>query len=398
MCLSIPKLIRNLKMKIKEFSCELHTPNKLNIKTANGKEISQGLPPGALRESYVVDEYPACPSNWMNGSDIASSYFVPVAPEKGMWLNFNSNRDHNYDVAVVISIQGINPITGQKTSVLNLEQYKKECPVHNVPFQQDSFCPECGYKWPSQNYLCTTGTPNGSLWLDGFRTSDGETRQYIFTEEEMKGIASQIIGKDRVFAIGIAFYISKEAKPVLPRATGMLRHSFMPPNDSLYGGTQCMDYTVGGNNVLYTSSGGEVNSQDWAEGHADIPIPPKFFSPMHTPRSWDTKGVTSEIVSEPSEEDFRESLKSNDDIMVTASIDSSPVEEVKPVKNLEIGAGALINQEIYSDPKGIDYWEPEPAGMIYINYCDKDTCDNILKSGKREEKKEGFLQNLEITK
>jgi len=217
-------------MDIKEFGVTLHMPQKLEQKITNGKEIPQMLPPRREMEAHPVDSYPACPDSWMNGSDIASSYFVGVEEDKGMWLDFNDCACLDRDVAVVISVQGISPITGQKTDILRLEQYKKKCPIHDVNFKQDSYCPKCDFDWPDQNYLATTGTPNGNFWLDGFRRPDGTVRQYIFTAEEMKGIASQLIGKDKVYAIGIAFYYSKEKKPQKERLSN-IRRGFYESND-----------------------------------------------------------------------------------------------------------------------------------------------------------------------
>src|SRR5690606_10809222 len=110
---------------------------------------------------YVVDEYPSCPDTWMNGSSKASSYFVGVKEGHGMWLDFNKLQEHEHDVAVVISVQGVNPITGQKTSALRLEKYETKCPVHDKEFGQENFCKDCGFKWPSQNFISTNATPKG---------------------------------------------------------------------------------------------------------------------------------------------------------------------------------------------------------------------------------------------
>jgi len=156
-------------MKVKELSTVLHIPKKLNTIMQNGKEIAQQLPMCNPVESYVVDEYPACPQMWVNGSSLASSYFLPVEEGRGLWLDFNGCWDSEYDVAIVVSVQGVNPLTGQKTDELRLEQYKDKCPIHNVSFKQDRFCPECKFKWSAQNYITTTSTPEGYLWIDGFR-------------------------------------------------------------------------------------------------------------------------------------------------------------------------------------------------------------------------------------
>jgi len=212
-------------MSVKEdLKCVFNMPEKIKSEFNSEEEMAHFLPPYAPADVYPVDEYEACPTNWMNGSDVTSSYFVGVKEDHGMWLDFNECFYHTHDVAVVISIQGINPITGQKMvaeKALKLEQYHKKCPIHKVNFKQDRYCEKCGFKWPGQNYLSTTGTPEMMMWLDGFRTPEGKVRQYIFTEDKMRGVANQLIGEARVFAIGIAYYLSKHKKPyTLQRSEG----------------------------------------------------------------------------------------------------------------------------------------------------------------------------------
>ena len=320
------------------------------------KEVNEGkhsLPPYAQRKAFVVDEYLACPVNWMNGSDIASSYFVPIKADHGMWLDFNRCRTHKHDVAIVISVQGINSITGLKTDVLNLEQYKQKCPKHNVDFQQDRFCPECKYKWPGQNYLSTTGQPFGQLWLDGFRAPDGVVRQYVFTEDEARGVAKAIIGNDRVFAVGIGFYLSKQPKP-LPASQQDMR----------------------GGGYLGLADNSESLMQ-FAAGSGDLYKTKTCTVPDHTASYNTSPGATS-----------------HKDIATFKRI-SIPLKPTRAI-NYEVAAGSLIDQEIYLDPNNLDYWEEAPAGMIYINYCDEETALNIIQAGVREEHKDGFLNNIPV--
>jgi hypothetical protein len=94
----------------------------INTPEALEGEDTHTLPPFDECPVFVVDEYPNCPPNWMNGSANASSYFIPVEAGRGMWFDFTKNINHSHHVAVVISVQGVNPIDGQKTSKLNLEQ------------------------------------------------------------------------------------------------------------------------------------------------------------------------------------------------------------------------------------------------------------------------------------
>ena len=75
---------------------------------------------------------------------------------------------------------------------------------------------------------------------------------------------------------------------------------------------------------------------------------------------------------------------------------ASNIQPITPVKNLEIGAGALIEQDVYDDPKEIGYWNKKPEGMIYINYCDEETKKKILDKGRRADKKDGFMQGINV--
>ena len=360
-----------MKMKIKEFESVLHMPHKLKQIIVNGVEKPQTLPPLSSRNAYPVDSYPSCPDNWMNGSDIASSYFVGVENEKGMWLDFNSCCQLSKDVAIVISIQGINPITGQKTDTLRLEQYKNKCPVHNIDFQQNNYCKKCNFDWPDQNYISTTGTPTGNFWLDGFRRPDGTVRQYIFTEEEMKGIANQIIGKDKVYAIGIAFYYSKEKKK--DDYVSMHFRGSIPDKISTL--------DVSNNKTWY------AGDKTWYAGD-------KMSHLVSYSSQLDTECANMNCLNISSA--HSEESVNLDSFRSAKSLQPSVIKTVKPVKNLDIGAGALINQKIYRDSESIDYWENEPAGMLYINYCDMKTLEQILNSGKIQKKSEGFMDKLSI--
>jgi hypothetical protein len=406
-------------MSVKELCCEFHMPKEIQSRIGSyGEELVNPLPPYDLQPVYPVDEFPACPSNWMNGSDIASSYFVKVQEGRGMWLNLNGNFNHTHDVAMVVSIQGINPITGLPTigsKTLRLEQYRNKCPIHNVDFQQDYFCPECKFKWPGQNYLATTGTPFGFLWIDGFRAPDGKVRQYIITADEKKGIAAQLIGDERVFAIGIAYYLSKNKKPEAPievsRVSDPTKGGLCIPDSAKYGasisykpyipskhGTSSLSHSGATNSnssqggwrsakgKRYGASGQSAGGQSYTAGDAQNSTP-MFFSPLHTPQGWDAGGICGANLNASADINSTFSL-------CCASGDVGDVQTVQPVKSLEIGAGALINQIVYTDPKSIDYWEDTPAGMIYINYCDEETFKKIVQAGKREESEEGFMTGL----
>jgi len=364
-------------MKINGLKASFNMPKKLKTETdEHGEETSHGLPPYNVQPVYNVDRYKACPTNWMNGSDIASSYFVKVEENSGMWLDFNTNFHHTHDVAVVLSIQGINPITGLKTDQLRLEQFKKKCPVHDEPFKSNRLCDKCGFEWPAQNYLTTTVTPNGQLWLDGFRAPDGKVRQYVFTEEEMKGVAAQLIGEDRVFAIGVAFYVSKEKKPEQVRASG-----YKDPWNMFIGGNSIHHYWDTTKEVQYGYSGHAGSAMFCRNSFSD-----------------DKDLIGASLGEEIGEIDecLDGGLNEDDGFEnLVACSSAGASESIEPVKKFEIGAGAMIDQKVYPDTKELSYWEEKPSGMVYLNYCDGATFNKILKAGQKETVVDGFMVNLQ---
>ena len=354
---------------------------RINTPPALTGDALNALPPHCLRPVYAVDEYPACPANWMHGSAKASSYFVPVSVGRGLWFDFTMNAGHRHDIAIVVSVQGINPITGKRVTELNLEQYRENCPVHKTQFQQDRFCAECGYKWPGQNYIATT--TGQTLWIDGFRNEKGEVRQYILTEEVARGIAAQVIGSDRVWAIGFAFYLSKE-----PRLQYVKTASFG------FGGSTVMDFGMCDYDSHTECLKADIDACDndylsMLEGVSGPTGPtgpcgsmgisgpgPKATMSYNACSASTSKGGTSKLMR---------SVRM-----------ASAVQPVVQKKTLEIGAGARINQEIGVDANPIDYWQSEPVGLIYCNYVSEEVAHQIILAGKRQDKKDGTLHTLKV--
>ena len=122
-------------MKMGKFSARLMRAPRLK------DEKSGALPPGAPIPVFPVDALPGCPKDWIGGE---GAFVCPVDPGWGLWFDFTNNDAMN--TAVMASVKGMNPITGQKLEGLALERYEEKCPVHKEAFKTGRLCEKCGYK------------------------------------------------------------------------------------------------------------------------------------------------------------------------------------------------------------------------------------------------------------
>ena len=393
-------------MSSNDMYCGFNMPDAL-VSKGEESEFAHGLPPYEKRKFYLADEYPAVPKNWIPSEGRKTSYFVPVKEDTGMWLDFNKNCHHKYEVAIVISVQGVNPITGMPCTSPRLEQYIDKCPKHDTTFGPHRYCKECGYKWPKQNYLCTTGTPKGNLWLDGFRTADGVVRQYILTMDKIKGVAANILKEDRVFAVGISFFLSVNPKPVVQHQP-LMRGVNLGLNGTLYkmGGISKVSKTK--TFSAKSISKGITTNDSWND------------NTTYTNDVSKCCNITASSLSSSSaagaEEDanmFYDATGGLDRLceINDMAIDSAKYEVAKAcenpklsksdirsvsVKKVEVGAGANINQQVHADPEPLEFWRKEPESIICINYVLEEDAEKIISKGKisLEGHKESFLKKI----
>lgn len=351
-------------MEINNLHVDLHMPD------APTGDIVHGLPPHCLQEAYKVDDYPACPVTWKHGSGKASSYFVAIEPGKHLWLDFNRNWQHPHHVAIVCSVQGLNPVTGQFIEELKLQQYRINCPIHNEPFGADRFCQKCHEtdgmpsKWPPQNYMTTVSHLHGALWIDGWYADESIINGFLVTEETMRGIAAQVEqleqnkDKERVFAIGIAFYLSKEPKPQ-PKPIIRARKSFSGISGSS-AGHKYKFHSGGSKGITFPSISGSWNASS---------------SPSSSPSSSRIYACSMQsLVSHDTHLDSVEEFEA-------ADVDQIADTEIS---KLEIAGGAKISQQLcWNDPSEPSFYKDEPEGLIYINYCLKTDRDRIIAAGKK---------------
>jgi hypothetical protein len=225
------------------------------------------------------------------------------------------------------------------------------------------------------------------LWLDGFRTPDGKVRQYIFTEEEARSVAKHVIGEDRVFAIGVAFYLSKNAKPV-PQYAPVYRGGWNATAG--FTGTKSINQLDSGVKTCHVGGGGTQTASYNAGGfppddqHSDAELADDYYSSG-------TVTCDSGPIGSSGLESFAPVPRKR-----RSAVPQGMSRSVTPAKNLEVGAGASINQEVYKDPQSLDYWSEEPVGIIYVNYCSEEIARSILEQGKRAEVVEGYMAGLPV--
>jgi hypothetical protein len=371
---------------------------------------AHGLPPGELVPVYPVDMFPGCPEEWNRG---AGSYVCPVEPGWGLW--FDWTRNDKLNTAVLASVKGMNPITGEKMDSLALDQYVEKCPKHGIPFEGDQrFCPECGYKWPPQSFVSYPNT----LWWDGFRQPDGTVRQFFFSEDDARDVASMVIGEQNVVpAFGFAFFSTKDPR-VPPREetsrgdySGIVLAScssspmafgsggskgFSPSLECL--GDELESLTFGGGDLdLDAPVECQVDDLNIADEEPvtysadDIPVKGANVSESKTLSSTSpTKGGRRK----GGRRTARRASASRGILRGARQIARPAVEK----KKVAVGAGAEIRQDLRSDPLGVDGWKQEPAAVIRLYFTFKPQFKEIVAAGIKDVDGDdkGFMKDLPV--
>jgi hypothetical protein len=333
-------------------------------------DIVHGLPPGNNLPAFHIDHFPGAPKDWIRTDPKynSASYIIPIPNDSETAFWFDWTKNNHLNTAILASVKGINPITGLALEGPILEEYKNKCPVHNIEFSGDiRFCKQCNYSWPPQNYICH---PN-VLWWDGFRQQDGKVRQFFFTTEERRDIASLIIGKHNVVpAFGFIFY-----KPKEPRIVNWIE---IEEQETVH----YKWYSGPGGQCVCKLSNNTVDRGGAGTGG------PNYVNVSSTTKN--PEELTNVIYMS------NESSTTMDFMPIARSVGK----QVKSMKSMSvsIGAGAQINQDLLLDDLGLDKWKAEPEAIIRLYFCFVDQFQEILAKGfdPLKGQSEGFLDKLPI--
>lgn len=355
-----------------------------------------GLPPGTALPVYHMDEFLKPPENWMKGPGV---FVVPVRPDKGLWFDWRKNSELN--TCVLPTVKGCNPITGLQTSGFHLEKYENKCPKHNCDFMADRFCPECNFKWPDRNY-CSMHP----LWWDGFRADDGTVRQFFFTEEMMRDVATHLIGRENtVPAFGFAFYTPKEMRQEPERVSRGFNNSIITLD--YYAGSAA-DFNEDGSWITATNS-----SDKMFHYNNSLATDKGLIGGMSSGSIGETTPTSSIYLCNSGDNGVKSfsadklEIKSAGKIGIGAS---SPEKKPKVVKNfirshhairkknveVSVGAGAKIRQALNKDPYPLDSWKDKPDAVMTIYFVFQEKFEELKANGMRDltGSKEGMLENI----
>jgi len=325
-------------------------------------EHVHGLPSGAPLDVYPSDVFVEYSEQWMKGPEV---FVVPVRANKGLWFDWTMNSKIN--TAVVPTVKGCNPITGLQTSGIHMERYEDKCPKHGVEFEGNRYCPRCGYKWAPQNYIAGPNT----LWIDGFRSEDGSVRQFFFTEDEIRDVATHMIGKENtVPAFGFAFYQPKEMR----QEPEIISRSILNITDNWSSWYIHNDSGLSSGDYLYSDSALGSNTYNAS------PLNNNSFNEVYCCSASTDSGE----------------LKTSS--LTRSRAKNIKLEPPKEVKEVSIGAGAKIAQDLSLDSYPLDTWRENPSASMVIYFVFQEKLDQMLAKGTKDltGKKEGMLEGLPI--
>ena len=400
-------------MQGKKFKAQLMKAPRLKT------EVVCGLPPGDAIPIYPVDALPGCPKDWAGG---IGSYVCPVSPDWGLWFDWTMNDRLN--TAVLPSVKGLNPITGRPTTKgASLEQYGDKCPVHNEPLKSGRFCEKCDFKWPPQNYVAY---PN-YMWLDGWRQPDGTVRQFFFTEETIRDVASAVMGeRETVPAFGFAFFEPQKRRevhvPDYPRA------EFSPytkcaaigvvKSGGYFGAagySGCSGYSGRAGATKGVSRGTEglgvrlgQTSTNFIKQHITHTSHPAAWQPSGDQvfggsDSINVKGDDQVLCMFSADAQATYSNKVEPMQVVAQNMVPDMVEDMQPAKaaldvKVSVGAGAKISQDLQPDPLGVKDWKDAPSDAVRLYFVFEKEFRRIVKGGIRdlEGDQRGYLKGVPV--
>ena len=338
-----------------------HSGYKAKIMKAmrlTGEELHR-LPPGNAISVIPIHCLPGCPDAWVRE---AGSYVCPVSCDIGLWFDWT---DNDVNTAIIPSVKGMNPVTGEQIKELKMEQYRDKCPKHNIALAHDRYCEKCGYSLPPQNYVSVCDG-NQRLWWDGFRQPDGSVRQFFFTEDDKRDIASLVIGKENtVPAFGFAFFKTKVNRVVEQRYVRGMNANWNTGNNNIM--LMSSNYTSLTNDSISCISESGMSGTSGTSGAIN------FIGANSTKKHSEAMldGI-NDICGSLSRKSKNVSTPVDYSCNNIKSISGDECRSKKssrvPNKDVSVGAGARINQNLDVDKLALSEYIETPQSLIRLYF------------------------------
>jgi len=198
-------------------------------------------------------------------------------------------------------------------------------------------------------------------------------RQFFFTEDELRDVATYLVGKDQIVpAFGFAFYKPKELR--------------IPPVQAVYRELSIGSYINPG---WHTTTGSYVTGNDTKFVYATNACLDGIAVA--------DQGAPVACAASPAEIYTASTLKKSQSVSVKSAYVRN-MAQTQPVKDVSIGAGAKINQTLEKDPYPLDSWCDKPEAVMTIYFVFHEQFEQIKAGGMKDfsGKPEGMLEGIPV--
>lgn len=292
------------------------------------------LPPsfGLFPIERIQDYRDKVPVAWRDQGGV----FIPMFENEAMWMGFLGTLS-----AVKVATGKVNALSGK--------EWKEELEVST---RDPSLNPE-------QDHMVA---PYPQKWLDGFNVGQGKIRQFVgAVQGEGVTVEGQVTGDEKIGGIQIIAYPMKKRNQETSYSRGLGTRKRV--------GNFLHEENQDGSSSVTLIDANPEYIYDFAEGTCSMgemesSVISTFHSPQYSTKSLNKGGQHtnstgngySRIIKQ--EEEKWNPLSMQDDYFI-------PVRS--SAKEIGIAQGGTIQQNIYTDPYGIEYWDQTKGERIFIH-------------------------------
>eukprot|EP01080_Neovahlkampfia_damariscottae_P009419 gene9419-1626_t len=296
------------------------------------------LPPslGPFPVEKVDDYLDKVPEEWKNHGGV----FIPMYQREAMWMKFNGSEKS--PKAVKVAIGKVNALSG-KTWNQNLKK-------------------------GDNDYVVIPNQP----WLDGINAGDGTVRQFVAMP--LGGgytVEGQVTGKEEFGGIQLCVYDKKDKKLIeepivdypieypeeeIPIMKPYPKPHPKPPKKPHHPKPVPKSTFGKGKNIPFSNSG-MIVPQSTPSFKQSMPV-----CDMAIPESYDFAPIEKSINRSKIDKKKSKPISSSDDFYVEERQNA-----FSEAKEMGLASGGKMKQKIYRDQFGVDFWDENNFGRVYVH-------------------------------